>query len=274
MHPPSTTTQKRITCRKKTLYIYVGSFKLWNCCGILQLKKTLIPKTLELIHEQNASGCCCTVLLNGRGKKKNHQNLGLQVLPGEENGQSCSDNGDGNSSSDQVVSAFCRHISESTHNSSRSPHPSHLLLHYHPQALSLYWSTCCCCCCCPLSKLMMVRRRTLGHHQWGHMHHCHYRHHNNSIQTKENKNKISLLQQQQQQWQNLSATKAQRWKLWVLEQTAKLLVVQNKNKNLHQRSLIFFTTCVINLQTKQERQRVEEQLPKFSPTFVFYDLCG
>ncbi len=191
-------------------------------------KQTLISKTLELTHEQNTSGCFCNALLNGRGKKKNHQHLGLQVLPGEENGQSSSDNGDGNSSSDQVVSAFCRHISESTHNSSRSPHPSHLLLHYHPQALSLYWSTTCCWCwcwCCPLSKLLMVRRRTLGHHQWGHMHHCHYRHHNNSIQTKENKNKISLLQQQQQQqqWQNLSATKAQRWKLWVLEQTAKLV---------------------------------------------------
>jgi len=29
-----------------------------------------------------------------------------------------------------------------------------------------------------------------------------------------------------------------------------------------------------NLQTKQERQRVEKQLPKFSPTFVFCNLCG
>jgi hypothetical protein len=48
---------------------------------------------------------------------------------------------------------------------------------------------------------------------------------------------------------------------------------QKQKKNLHQRSLIFFTTCVICKQNK-ERQRVEEQLPKFSPTFVFYDLCG
>jgi hypothetical protein len=90
---------------------------------------------------------------------------------------------------------------------------------------------------------MMVRRRTLGHHQWGHMHHCHYRHHNNSMQTQENKNKISLLQQQQ---------------IWVQQKHKDgnfgfYSKLQNKKK-LHQRSLIFFTTCVICKQNKKDKE--------------------
>jgi hypothetical protein len=104
------------------------------------------------------------------------------------------------------------------------------------------------------------------------MHHCHYRHHNNSIQTKENKNKISLLQQQQQQQQqqNLSATKAQRWELWVLVQTAKL-VVQNKKNSAPKKLNLLHNLC--NLQTKQEKTKSGGATPKILTHICAFVIC-
>jgi hypothetical protein len=53
-------------------------------------KQTLIFQKHWSSHMNKTHQSFCKALLNGRGKKKNHQHLGLQVLPGEENGQSSS----------------------------------------------------------------------------------------------------------------------------------------------------------------------------------------